>query len=66
MRTLWAIAPVIFRIIGMSSKNIPSMQGGFIWDWVDQGILTKKSHQGNPLGLGVRRFEFAEQYAIFV
>jgi beta-galactosidase len=26
-------------------EKYPSMQGGFIWDWVDQGILTK-----NPVG----------------
>lgn len=22
-------------------RNSPQMQGGFIWDWVDQGLLTK-------------------------
>ncbi|HET6559992.1 MAG TPA: glycoside hydrolase family 2 TIM barrel-domain containing protein [Prolixibacteraceae bacterium] len=27
-------------------EKYPSLQGGFIWDWVDQGILTKDA-QGN-------------------
>ena len=27
-------------------KEYPSMQGGFIWDWVDQGLLTK-DEKGN-------------------
>ncbi|MBN2860380.1 MAG: DUF4981 domain-containing protein [Sphaerochaetaceae bacterium] len=28
-------------------RNIPGLQGGFIWDWVDQGIL-KHSDTGEP------------------
>ncbi|UCF38125.1 MAG: DUF4981 domain-containing protein [Acidobacteriota bacterium] len=33
-------------------KQYPAMQGGFIWDWVDQGILTKTAEGQEFWGYG--------------
>ncbi len=33
-------------------EKYPSMQGGFIWDWVDQGILTKNDKGQNYWAYG--------------
>jgi len=33
-------------------KRFPRMQGGFIWDWVDQGILTKSPDGESFFGYG--------------
>ena len=41
MPTQWATVPGIFRNISTSSAVPPTCRGGFIWDWVDQGLLTK-------------------------
>lgn len=32
--------------------SMPGLQGGFIWDWVDQGILTKDSKGRRMFGYG--------------
>ncbi len=34
----WATASAICRTTGTRSKAIDQLQGGFIWDWVDQGL----------------------------
>ena len=35
----WEIQMVIYGINGKRFINIPNLQGGYIWDWVDQGLL---------------------------
>ncbi len=49
-------------------RSSPHMQGGFIWDWVDQGLLTKDEN-GNPYwayggDLGARYITNDENFCI--
>ena len=39
--TRWATAPATSASTGTSSTANPQLQGGLIWDWVDQGIRTR-------------------------
>ena len=39
--TRWATARATSASTGTSSTASPQLQGGFIWDWVDQGIRTR-------------------------
>ena len=39
IHTLWAIPMVIWQHNGERSTSTRTLQGGYIWDWVDQGIL---------------------------
>ena len=40
MPTPWATAPAIYEYWEAIEKH-HGLQGGFIWDWVDQGLLQK-------------------------
>ena len=44
MPTPWATAPATSRSTGTCSKRNPGLHGGFIWDWVDQGIRRKDAN----------------------
>ena len=41
IRTPWATATARSPITGTPLKNIPGLQGGFIWEWIDHGIKQK-------------------------
>ncbi len=41
IHTPWEIVTEIFKNTGTSSIAVNTWQGGFIWDWVDQGLKTK-------------------------
>ena len=43
-RMRWATAPATSSNIGICSNREPWAHGGFIWDWVDQGIRKKGSN----------------------
>ncbi len=42
MSTPWATAPATSGPIGTKFTRQPHLQGGFIWDWVDQGLRQRQ------------------------
>ena len=51
MPTPWATAPAGWMNTGISLMHTPALQGGFVWEWADHGILSRSAGGGTLLPL---------------